>query len=345
MSDEEARALLGGPEKGPSELLSLANGWPAVLALAAGLEDPPTELLDASHLHGFFADEIYRQLPRRTRRRLSEVVLIGVEGRHIALQQMQKDEADRVATTGIACGFLTERGDSQLDVHPLVRAFLLRKLREERPRALGDIVNRAMETLLRHGLWDEAFSVIERFDRDDLLPALLTASLEEILASGRTATLATWVRDSRATAPIVRLATAEVAFREARYYEAEALAALAASDLAAAPHWAAQANFVAGRAANLASRETQARSYYERAGKLAQDTRHARRAALGELVAMIELEGPTRGGRAGSPFERSVRSSRANRCFSPIGRWRTRHDLERQWTFRAAAQPVSSSVS
>ena len=292
MNDEEAGALLGGSAAAPNELMTLANGWPAVLALAAVLDEPPKNLLDASHLYGFFADEIYRRLERRTRRRLTELALYDVDGRQIALQQMPKDEAERVVATGITCGFLTERGDKHLDLHPLVRAFLLLKLREERPRALADIVDRAVRTLLRHRLWDEAFALISQFDRDDLLPALLMDSLEEVLASGRTATLAMWVKDSRATAPIVRLATAEIAFREARYYESEALAALAASDLAAEPHLAARANFVAGRAANLASRETQARSYYEQARALAQDVKHVRQAAFGELVAMIELEDP-----------------------------------------------------
>ena len=74
---------------------------------------------------------------------------------------------ERVVATGIACGFLTETSDGRLDVHPLVRSFLLLKLREERPRALASIVDRAVRTLLKHRLWDEAFSLIEQFGRDD----------------------------------------------------------------------------------------------------------------------------------------------------------------------------------
>ena len=135
--------------------------------------------------------------------------------------------------------------------------------------------------------------MIDHFGRSDLLVALIEASLEEVLASGRTATLANWVRDSTSSAPVIRLATAEVAFREARFYESEALAALAANDLAIEPEMAARASFVAGRAAHVASRETQARSYYARARDLATDPKRARQAAFGELVAMIELEDPT----------------------------------------------------
>ena len=57
---------------------------------------------------------------------------------------------------------------------------------------------------------------------------------------------------------MVRLAGAELALREGRYYEAESLAVLAARDLSDAPDRAARANFVAGRAAHVASREEQA---------------------------------------------------------------------------------------
>ena len=245
------------------------------------------------HLHSFFADEIFRRLDRKTRQRLAELALYGIEGRQLALQQMQIDHAQRIVATGTSCGFLTERDDGRLDVHPLVRTFLLFKLREERPRALAGIVDRAVRTLLKHRLWDEAFSLIEQFGRGDLLVALVEASLEELLASGRAATLANWVRDSTATAPVMRLATAEVAFREGRFYESEALAALAANDSATEPELAARSSFVAGRAAHVASRETQARSYYARARDLATDPQRTRQAAFGELVAMIELEDPT----------------------------------------------------
>ncbi len=340
MSDAEAVALLGKARPSTNELVTLAKGWPAVLALAAVLEASPPRLIDAPHLYGFFADEIYRRLDRRMRRRLAELALFDVDGRHIALRQVQADEAERVVATGLACGFLSERGDGRLDIHPLVRTFLLLKLREERPRALAGIVDRAVRTLLAHRLWDEAFAIIGQFDRDDLVPLLLASSLEELLATGRTATLATWLRDSRATAPVVRLATAEVAFREGRFYESEALAALAADDLAADPDLSARASLVAGRAAHVASRETQARSYYKKAHTLATEPRFARRAASGELLAMIELEDPLAEAALnalsdGQPLEPSEQVLLADRRLAYATRFGTPLDLQGA---RAASQ-------
>ena len=53
-----------------------------------------------------------------------------------------------------------------------------------------------------------------------------------------------------------------------------------------------RAAFVAGRAAHIASREAEARGYFERAQSLASDETLGWRATLGAVVAAIELEDP-----------------------------------------------------
>ena len=290
MTDDEAVALLGDSISSAPELVSLARGWPAVLALAAVIQAPPPNVLGAPHLYGFFADEIYRRLDRRVRRTLCELALYDVAGRHVVLRQMRADYAERVVGAGLACGFFTEGAENRLELHPLARAFLQIKLREERAKALTETVGRAVRTLLDHALWDEAFDVIRDFGRDDLIPDLLTASMDDLLTAGRSATLKTWIGASKVTAPVVRLVTAELAFREGRFYESEALAALAADDLASEPGLAARASFVAGRAAHVASRETKAQAYYKQARVLSKGGSLERKAAFGELVATIELE-------------------------------------------------------
>ena len=79
--------------------------------------------------------------------------------------------------------------------------------------------------------------------------------MDDLLTTGRSATLRSWLGDSIATHPALRPASAELAFREGRFYEAEALAAHAANDLNSSSDFLARAAFVAGRAAHIASRE------------------------------------------------------------------------------------------
>ena len=287
MTFDEARDLVG--QRHVAELMDLAQGWPAVLALASMSGATPPDLIAAPHLFSFFADEVYKRIDRRSRRALCELALYDDEGRRLALERLRPDAAKRLVETGVNSGLLTE-SDERLEMHPLLRAFLLRKLEGESPRELSRVVARAAGNLIGHELWDEAFELIRRFDQRALLPNLIEASMVRLLATGRTATLRAWVAAAPESAPTVRLAGAELALREGRYFESETLAVLAARDLREVPDLAARANFVAGRAAHVASREEEAKVYYQQAAATAEAPELVRRAEFGELQAAVELE-------------------------------------------------------
>jgi LuxR family maltose regulon positive regulatory protein len=289
MTFEEAHELFADSKNQSSELMDLAQGWPAVLALASMSGATPPDLIAAPHLFSFFADEIYKRVDRRSRKALCELALYDVEGRRLAVESLRPDAAARLVETGVNSGLLTET-DDRLEMHPLLRAFLLRKLEGQSPRELSRVVERAAGNLIGHELWDEAFELIQRFGQRALLPNLIEASMERLLATGRITTLRAWVAAAPEDAPTVRLAGAELALREGRYYESETLAVLAARDLGDAPDLAARAHFVAGRAAHVASREEEAKIYYQQAAAIAKSPKLVRRAEFGELQAAVELE-------------------------------------------------------
>jgi LuxR family maltose regulon positive regulatory protein len=289
MTGEEAHQLLDQHNANVDELMDLTQGWPAVLGLASMSGATPPDLIAAPHLFSFFADEILKRIDRRSRRALCELALYDVEGRRLALQSLRPDAAERVVQAGVDSGLLTESNE-RLDMHPLLRTFLLRKLEGDSPRELSQVVARAAGNLIGNELWDEAFELIQRFDQRGLLPDLIGASMDRLLATGRTTTLRAWVAAAPQNAPAVRLAGAELALREGRYYEAESLAVLAARDLSDRPDRAAHAYLVAGRSAHVASREEEAMAYYERAATIAESQELIRRAEFGELQAAIELE-------------------------------------------------------
>ena len=162
MTDAEARELLAGSGRNPSELVELAQGWPAVLALAALSSAPPPDLTATPHLYSFFAEEIYQRIDPSLRRALCELALYDVGGRRLALQLLGPDEAQRVVEAGVDSGFLTEAADGRLDMHPLLRAFLERKLSEEADDIKRATVSRAVRNLIEHALWDEAFDVAQQ---------------------------------------------------------------------------------------------------------------------------------------------------------------------------------------
>src|SRR5262245_14864095 len=68
MTDDEAHELLVGLGSGATELIEVAQGWPAVLGLASMASVPPPDFSAAPHLYGFFAEEIYQRIDRSVRR-------------------------------------------------------------------------------------------------------------------------------------------------------------------------------------------------------------------------------------------------------------------------------------
>ncbi len=137
--------------------------------------------------------------------------------------------------------------------------------------------------------------VAERFNEDALLPDLDERSLDQLLASGRTTTLRRWLARSVGSraAPQLRLAAAELAFREGHYYESETMAALAAEDFDAGSSGATRSMIAGARAAHAASGEERALALYRKARASATSKELERLAALGELAAAVELELPS----------------------------------------------------
>jgi LuxR family maltose regulon positive regulatory protein len=289
MTEPEARDLLAGTPRA-EELMEVARGWPAVLALASGSRSV-AELPEENRLHQFFAEEIYRRIDRDVQRALRELSLYGAEGRALALQQLPPNLAKRVVEVGLDTGLLTEEGDT-VTIHPLLREFLTRKLAEQGAPHFGRALRRASRSLIQHGIWDEAHQLVTRTGDPELMGELLAACADSFLTSGRLASLRSWMAQAHQDDPFVRLLGAEVAFREGRFHESESLAVLTANDEEVDGELRTRSYLSAGRAAHAASRAPRAAELYGLATHFAPTPELARLAVLGELSAAIELERP-----------------------------------------------------
>ena len=290
MNEGEALELLPEHVDAPA-LMDLARGWPAVLALASVSTSPLPDLSVGAHLHQFFADEIYRRIDRDVQRALCELALHEARGRGLVFEELSSPLAKRVVQVGLDNGFLTS-ADPHLEIHPLLQEFLIRKLSEERPSRFSRIVARSARLLIRHREWDEAQRLIGRIGDSRLMSELLHACADDLLSSGRVASLRGWIAAAEQDSPDVRVLEAELAFREARFHESESLAVLAAEDKRTASATRSHAYLTAGRAAHAASRASRAAELYRRALTHASTPESTRAAKLGELSAAIELERP-----------------------------------------------------
>ena len=295
MNDDETRQLLIRDEDGAAALFEASRGWPAAIALAAISSPRSHGVKIASDLHRFFAEELYQGLDDSTRRGLWAISLVAPERADALTLMLDVQSAAVTLAVGHQQGFLTTAGRDVVEVHPLLRDFLEDKLRQEQPHSAEPLLTAAFEYLMKRRLWDKAFDLIHRFEWFHLISDLIREALQDLLSQGRTETLKRWVARSGPAAAefAVGLASAELAFREGHYYASEILAKAAADSARTKdPDIELRALIAAGRAAHAASREREALSLYKRAKSIETEPELERVAAMGELVAAIELELP-----------------------------------------------------
>lgn len=295
MSQEEAELVLAhrkGSEA--SGLVALADGWPAVIGLAALTDDldvPEGSLPEA--LYTYFAEELYQAAPPDVQHALRRLALSSTVSTAVA-EALLGERAEHVLAEARRIGFITSAGPAAYDIHPLLRAFLEDKFREETAGA-GDpqVIERLVRTHLEREEWDDAFSLLERFFDRGLLVELFEAALPRILFDARLPTLARWVELAaarRVSAPVIDLAEGELAYREGDSGRAEALALQAARRLPLDHRLTSRALFLAGSSAHRTYRDEVALDYFAQAHQAARDDADRRHALWGRFLAMVTLE-------------------------------------------------------
>ena len=161
MNMEEANAVLVSRHAEAARgLVALADGWPAVIGLAA--LTPTSITLDEGfpdELHDYFAEELFASLAEDVRDGLCRLSLVPIVSRPAA-KALLNTSAAHVLAVAREAGMFTAQKPQELALHPLLRTFLQHKLLDA-PRAdVSDAVTRATEFLIDVDSWDEAFSLI-----------------------------------------------------------------------------------------------------------------------------------------------------------------------------------------
>ncbi len=294
MDHDEAAAVLAHRKDGSAAgLVALAEGWPAVIGLAALTEDfplPERRLPDG--LYAYFAEELYQAAPPDVRRGLTRIALAPSLGAGVA-EFLLGDHAAEVISEGVRLGFLSARSGT-LELHPLLRTFLDTKTREHTHENEVD-ARRLAGHLAEQGSWDDAFALVSRFFSPGLFATLLEQGLRTMLADARMATLERWIglgESKRLDTPIIDLAQAEIAFHKGERRKSEALAVRAARRLPETHHLVSRAHYIAGLSAHLDYHNQRARTHCDRALATAQSLDDRRDAVWGQLIVSLDLDSP-----------------------------------------------------
>jgi ATP/maltotriose-dependent transcriptional regulator MalT len=295
MDEEEVSELLsaaGG--KHVQGLLALADGWPAVIGLAAHTPDTriPDVLTDA--LYDFFAEELLSAFDLEDQSAFALLAIANVINPGV-LGRLSSTVARDVLVRGEHRGVVTNNGKGSYAIHPLLRRFLLDRASSfgvDVPEVGADLV--AFFSGLRQ--WDEAFDVIEVASLPSLVPQLIRASLQDVLHAKRLATIERWLdfaREAEIQSPVCDIALSELECRRGNPLKAQTLAVHGAALLEPTDSLLGSALVLAGKAALLGNRTEEAIKLYDSARRVPHITEaELYEATWGQFVAAARLESP-----------------------------------------------------
>jgi ATP/maltotriose-dependent transcriptional regulator MalT len=250
-------------------LVALADGWPAIIGMAAQLSDLnlPEEAL-ASTLFDFFADELIQSLEPDLQQAAPYLALLPAMTSDFAAVALGPLAA-RMLQRAMDLGILTPDPPNPPSLHPLLRAFLTRKLNEPREESTKAVIGRVFAALLEQNRWDDAFALASAFEEHELVLEVMGRATDLLLAEGRLVTIEEWVAkasDLGISDPLLDLVRAECAFRRGNFAAAETLALRSAHGSTLDSQIASKSMLRAAQAAYFADRPSTALELCHRAG-------------------------------------------------------------------------------
>jgi LuxR family maltose regulon positive regulatory protein len=292
MTSDEAEAVLDGrPPSLVHAALARAEGWPALIGLAAlsAATDAPDAAV-ADTLYRYFADEVLRrETPQVQQFMLRTSVLPTVDAasvRSVLGLAGAEDAIDRLASAGL----LQPAGDG-LRFHPLLRDFLRQKLRLEEPEAEPELAVAAAEAAAASGRIEEAFELALDAERTDVAAALAVEHYRTLLTSSRDETLERWLTalgSLVAVHPPLMLARASMMLRRGELAPAAAIARDVAERAAPDEEYASRAWYLTAQALNMLCNHVDALDAAKRA-RAAARTHRARGARGGRSARALPV--------------------------------------------------------
>jgi LuxR family maltose regulon positive regulatory protein len=272
MTDGEAALVLNtvGAVAGRARLMRTAEGWPAVLGLAAmsGDVDFTSSRLLSHTLYDFLASELLASAAEKTQDALMLLAVAHITDVDLAHSVLDAD-ADAVLADAMERGLISVTEHRSLSLHPLLRELLVNRFGEVDAKARAALLVRC-HRLFDERRWDEALCVAEASKDAAFATEAIGAALDDLLPAGRTSSLQRWVSAARAAGAeggLIDYAESEALLRGNELNRAVAVAGQATASLDG--DLLARAHLVAARSALLTDRSESAERHASAAASLA----------------------------------------------------------------------------
>jgi ATP/maltotriose-dependent transcriptional regulator MalT len=293
MTHSEAAETLAQSHDDMPGLVSLADGWPAVIGLAALLPSPlPADGTEVPEtLHEYFAEELYHGLSDELQWNVFQLSLAHAVD-DLLTHALFGKRSSAVLEEAHRSGFLTREGITY-EMHPLLRQFLRTKSVDFDSAAITQTVELLGNAYVDEARWDEAAGLADEFSLPDLTLKVIAGALDDILSEGRLATLKHWVERGESIDPaasIVRLAQIELEFRTGGWVSAGTKASDLAGSVSGDDPLASRIYLRAGQIADLDDRLDEALALFTESRNVARTPADIRRALWSRFVTLTDLE-------------------------------------------------------
>jgi ATP/maltotriose-dependent transcriptional regulator MalT len=243
-------------------------------SFASTQDDVPEALYD------FFASELYRELDEELREDVCKLALASTINHRLA-SHLFGARAAAVLAEGERRGFLA-RHESQYELHPLLRQFLIMKLHDVDRSELNQLATQICKWEMAENNWNEALQLADRYQLSALVLTIIEATLDDVLAQGRIASVEKWLEIARKhdpVSPTISLVEMEISFRRHEFDQARSHAQRLISELSVEDHRLSRALHRMGQIGHLDDHYGDAVSFLG-AAQAAAHTAHDLRAAL-----------------------------------------------------------------
>jgi hypothetical protein len=295
MTDAEAARVLTalGAVGGRARLMRTAEGWPAVLGLAAmsGDVDLTSSRLLSHTLYEFLASELLASAAAETQTALMLLAVAGASDLDVATTLLGAS-AEAVLEDAVGRGLVAVTERRSLSLHPLLRELLIGRFGEADASTREALLAQS-RSLFAASRWDEALSVAEIANDAAFVTEAIGAALDDLLAAGRTSSLERWVTAARAAGAeggLIDYADSEVLLRRGEFDRALGIASVASQSLAG--DLSARAHLVSARAAHLNDLSQLTEAHADSAVVLAETERTHEDASWPRYLASLERQTP-----------------------------------------------------
>jgi LuxR family maltose regulon positive regulatory protein len=270
-TDDEAREVLGGlsaPEARAA--ITSAQGWPALVTLAALTGGETPERFAGDALYRYLADEVLQKESPDVQRFMTVAsVPLTLDDETLAMLGLAGSQA--IVARLVDEGLLEQVGMTYR-FHPLLREFLRRKLIADQPELAVTLADAAATHAATTGRVEEAFELARESGRSERAAQIAAEAARELLVAGRVETVERWLEACGPAAllqPALVVARAAILLRRGELMAAGSLALDVARRLGDDDPQASRAWYLAAQSHQLLSRWVEARRYARRAAATA----------------------------------------------------------------------------